>query len=126
MSRSNSRLLPAQVKLFLGLFLGALLALSTVTIAEANGVNTAGTVRVNNMLQLQTMLNIGAYAISAIGTAVGSAIIITCLRNITIPHGKRCFRVALGALLLLGSASSPAILSFMIVSARDASCASLF
>lgn len=90
------------------------------------GVNTAGTVRVNNLANLEALLNIVANLGELIGAIGGFALIVHGLMNRAIvklgedvelgPAG----RVFLGAILLALGVCLPGMINWFVASARDA------
>lgn len=92
------------------------------------GVNTAGTVRVNNLANLEALLNIIANLLEVGCGLVGSIIVIHSLANknfaldmmgqeLEISQGQR---IAIGVGLLLFGLSFPGLLNWFVASARDA------
>ncbi|MBS1956459.1 MAG: hypothetical protein JST89_19890 [Cyanobacteria bacterium SZAS-4] len=92
------------------------------------GVNTAGTVRVNNLANLEAMLNIIANLLEVGCGLVGAVIVIHSLANknfaldmmgqeLEISQGQR---IAIGVGILLFGLSFPGLLNWFVASARDA------
>ncbi|HEY9733563.1 MAG TPA: hypothetical protein V6C89_16710 [Drouetiella sp.] len=92
------------------------------------GVNTAGTVRVNNLANLEAMLNIFANLLEVGCGLVGLMIVFHSLANkncaiemmgqeLEISQGQR---IAVGIALLLFGLSFPGLLNWFVASARDA------
>ncbi len=90
------------------------------------GVNTAGTVRVNNMANLEAMLNVLAMACQALG--IVSGIVYATSAIFAIANGKtrergemtHQARLACGLLCIAGGLATPATINWFIASARDA------
>jgi hypothetical protein len=93
------------------------------------GVNTAGTVRVNNLANLEALLNIIAN-LGEIGCAIGGLVIIVhgffnrdpwitemMGNEVRFSSGKR---IALGVCLILIGLSVPGLINWFVTSARDA------
>lgn len=92
------------------------------------GVNTAGTVRVNNLANLEAMLNIFANLLEVGCGLVGLVVVFHSLANksfalemmgqeLEISQGQR---IAVGVALLLFGLSFPGLLNWFVASARDA------
>lgn len=92
------------------------------------GVNTAGTVRVNNLANLEAMLNIVANLLEVGCGLIGAIIVLHSLANksfaldmmgreLEISQGQR---IAIGVALLLFGLSFPGLLNWFVASARDA------
>lgn len=90
------------------------------------GVNTAGTVRVNNLANLEALLNILANCTQVGGIGFGCltialAFIKTDSMIPSLAGGmSRSSRLILGVLLLAVGVATPGFLNFMVASARDA------
>ncbi|MBX9941985.1 MAG: hypothetical protein K2Y32_22150, partial [Candidatus Obscuribacterales bacterium] len=90
------------------------------------GVNTAGTVRVNNMANLEAMLNIMANGIEILGLLLGAALACKAIfamaqgapkENDGLPHSAR---LAYGILAIAGGLAVPGMVNWLVASARDA------
>ena len=92
------------------------------------GVNTAGTVRVNNLANLEALLNIFANLFEVGGALIGAIIILHSLANksfamemmgqeLEISQGQR---IAIGVALLLFGLAFPGLVNWFVASARDA------
>ncbi|CAN5646672.1 hypothetical protein BH10CYA1_BH10CYA1_14430 [soil metagenome] len=92
------------------------------------GVNTAGTVRVNNLANLEALLNIIANLLEVGCGLVGAIIVLHSLANksfaielmgqeLEVSQGQR---VAIGVGLLLFGLAFPGLLNWFVASARDA------
>jgi hypothetical protein len=90
------------------------------------GVNTAGTVRVNNMANLESLLNIMANAGEALGIVFGGVYVTTAI--FAIANGKTRVRgqmthqarLACGLLCIVAGLAMPSTISWFVASARDA------
>ena len=92
------------------------------------GVNTAGTVRVNNLANLEALLNMICNLIELAALMFGSVIILhgLVIRK-TVKHflGMRArftpgMRLAIGALVIIGGCMVPGLVNWFVASARDA------
>jgi hypothetical protein len=93
------------------------------------GVNTAGTVRVNNLANLEALLNIIANLGEIVGMLAGALLVLHGFaraenlvfellgHEIVIGPGKR---MTLGALLIIGGLAVPGTINWFVASARDA------
>jgi hypothetical protein len=92
------------------------------------GVNTAGTVRVNNLANLEALMNILANLFEVGGGLIGAIIILHSLahknfamemmgQELEISQGQR---IAIGVALLLFGLAFPGLVNWFIASARDA------
>lgn len=90
------------------------------------GVNTAGTVRVNNMANLESMLNFLAVACEIVGIVFGG--VYACSAIFAIANGKtrqrgemtHYARLACGVLCIVGGLITPSTINWFVASARDA------
>lgn len=91
------------------------------------GVNTAGTVRVNNLANLEAFLNIFANLVELLGLAVGGAFLISAFTPVK--QGSSIFawskmsqpvRIAWGAVFVAAALMTPWFINYMVASARDA------
>lgn len=92
------------------------------------GVNTAGTVRVNNLANLEALLNMISNLIELAAMMFGSVIILhgLVIRK-TVKHflGMRArftpgMRLAIGAFVVIGGCMVPGLVNWFVASARDA------
>lgn len=92
------------------------------------GINCAGTVRVNNLANLEALLNIVANGMELIGLLVGGVIACnglfssaaaSAIMGIPVPFGRKG-RVALGVAIAIVALSVPGIINWFVASARDA------
>jgi hypothetical protein len=90
------------------------------------GVNTAGTVRVNNLANLEALLQAFGVAMQFGGLLVGGALLIISLSKPFPLVTNASFGISrsalfiLGGLTLLAGLAMPGFLNFMVASARDA------
>lgn len=87
------------------------------------GINTAGTVRVNNLANLEALLNIVALGGELLSILVGAILMIpgmlgTSLEN-PVKMGPRTRAIAGGALIFFGF-TLPGMINWLVASARDA------
>ncbi len=84
--------------------------------AEIGGVNTAGSVRINMLANLEALINIGANGTEIVGVCWGIALIVLAFFK-----GKNKTQGALfGLIPLVLGALSPSAINFAIAAARDA------
>jgi hypothetical protein len=102
--------------------------LQGATNGTISGVNTAGTVRVNNLANLEALLNIianigeivlmlGGGILIMHGFARGNVLVEVMGQEFEFSPGKR---ISLGALLLIGGLALPGTINWFVASARDA------
>ena len=87
------------------------------------GINTAGTVRVNNLANLEALLNIFANGGEIIGLALGIANVVLGLmgKGMEMPFKlQKGGRIVFGVALLLFGLALPGCINWMVASARDA------
>ncbi|HEY9676924.1 MAG TPA: hypothetical protein V6C76_02895 [Drouetiella sp.] len=91
------------------------------------GVNTAGTVRVNNLANLEALLNIFSNASEVILVLYGIGILLTLLMNkqnagrwFGLAHMSTPAIIALGAVAILIGLSIPGVVNWFVASGRDA------
>ncbi len=90
------------------------------------GVNTAGTVRVNNMANLEAMLNIMANGFEILGILFGGGLAIKAIFAMAKGSPKQedgishSARLAYGILAIVGGLSVPFMINWLVASARDA------
>jgi hypothetical protein len=93
-----------------------------------SGVNTAGVVRVNNLANLESLLNIFANSSELLGILFGSILLFTAVAGsekgatilgVYLPFSKT-LRMALGIAIILGGLAVPGFINYMVCSARDA------
>jgi hypothetical protein len=78
------------------------------------GVNTAGTIRVNNLANAEAMLNIFANAVEILGILFGGFTVIA-----TLITGCKAKRLALGLAMILLGLATPGVVNWLMASARD-------
>lgn len=91
------------------------------------GVNTAGTVRVNNLANLEALLNIITNMIELAGLAVGAVIILhgillrapSGVLGISAPLSPGA-RILIGVAIVIGGCMVPGLVNWFVASARDA------
>lgn len=92
------------------------------------GVNTAGTVRVNNLANLEALLNVFSLSFEAIAILWGAGNIASChsrFKSSKFDHfwfGSmgRTARINCGIAAILAGISMPGVVNFLVASARDA------
>lgn len=88
-----------------------------------SGVNTAGTVRVNNLANLEAGLNIAAIAAEIAGIVFGAwyllrAALSSRLQNLT--SSQKSTRYLVGSAILAAGLTAPEVINWLVASARDA------
>ncbi len=90
------------------------------------GINTAGTVRVNNMANLEAMLSIFANGFEILGVLYGGALAVKAIFALAqgSPQERDGYthpqRLAFGALCIIGGLAVPGLVNWFVASARDA------
>jgi len=84
------------------------------------GVNTAGTVRVNNLANLEALLNIIANGMEILGVVWGGATMIMGFMRLGSGADGAISRIILGAVGVSGGLCTPGIINWLVSSARDA------
>ncbi len=84
------------------------------------GVNTAGTVRVNNLANLEALLNIIANGMEILGVVWGGATMIMGFMRLGSGADGAMTRIMLGAIGVAGGMCTPGIINWLVASARDA------
>ncbi|MCW5823021.1 MAG: hypothetical protein KIT34_09480 [Cyanobacteria bacterium TGS_CYA1] len=92
------------------------------------GVNTAGTVRVNNLANLEALLNVFSLSIEAIAILWGSITIASCharfkstnIDKFWFGSMSKMARINCGIIVILAGMSMPGLVNFLVASARDA------
>ncbi len=91
------------------------------------GINTAGTVRVNNLANLEAMINLFANSAEVLGIALGAALFANAICGakpiaiLGLTFGnKRSTRFAIAALFALIGLAVPGLVNGLVASARDA------
>jgi hypothetical protein len=84
------------------------------------GVNTAGTVRVNNLANLEALLNIIANGLEILGIAWGGPTMIMGFMHMAAGTQDAMKRVLYGAAGVTGGLATPGCINWLVASARDA------
>ncbi|MBA3994061.1 MAG: hypothetical protein C0469_11090 [Cyanobacteria bacterium DS2.3.42] len=90
------------------------------------GINTAGTVRVNNMANLEAMLNIMANGLEILGILFGGALAAKAIFALAQGSPKdrdglsHPARLAYGLVCIVGGLAAPGVINWFVASARDA------
>jgi hypothetical protein len=84
------------------------------------GVNTAGTVRVNNLANLEALLNIIANGMEILGIAWGGPTMIMGFMHMAAGSQDAMKRVLWGAGGVTGGLATPGCINWLVASARDA------
>ncbi len=84
------------------------------------GVNTAGTVRVNNLANLEALLNIIANGLEILGIAWGGPTMIMGFMHMAAGTQDAMKRVLFGAAGVTGGLATPGCINWLVASARDA------
>ena len=84
------------------------------------GVNTAGTVRVNNLANIEALLNIIANGMEILGVAWGGPTMILGFMHMAASTQNAFKRVLFGAAGVTGGLATPGCINWLVASARDA------
>jgi len=84
------------------------------------GVNTAGTVRVNNLANLEALLNIIANGMEILGIAWGGPTMIMGFMHMAAGTQDAMKKVLFGAAGVTGGLATPGCINWLVASARDA------
>ncbi len=84
------------------------------------GVNTAGTVRVNNLANLEALLNIIANGLEILGIAWGGPTMIMGFMYMAAGTQNAMQKVLFGAAGVTGGLATPGCINWLVASARDA------
>ncbi|MGD9684856.1 MAG: hypothetical protein AB7W16_27130 [Candidatus Obscuribacterales bacterium] len=84
------------------------------------GVNTAGTVRVNNLANLEALLNIIANGMEILGIAWGGPTMIMGFMHMAAGTHDAMKKVLFGAAGVTGGLATPGAINWLVASARDA------
>ncbi len=84
------------------------------------GVNTAGTVRVNNLANLEALLNIIANGMEILGIAWGGPTMIWGFMNMAAGTQDALKRIIWGAAGVTGGLATPGCINWLVASCRDA------
>jgi len=85
-----------------------------------SGINTAGTVRVNNLANLEALLNIIANGMEILGIAWGGPTIISGFMCMAARTSGALKRVLFGAAGTVGGLATPGVINWLVASSRDA------
>lgn len=85
-----------------------------------SGVNTAGTVRVNNLANLEALLNIIANGMEILGIAWGGPTMIMGFMHMAAGTQDAMKRVLFGCAGVTGGLATPGCINWLVASARDA------
>jgi hypothetical protein len=84
------------------------------------GLNTAGTVRVNNLANIEALLNIIANGMEIIGIAWGGPTMIMGFMHMAAGTQDAMKRVLFGGAGVTGGLATPGCINWLVASARDA------
>lgn len=84
------------------------------------GVNTAGTVRVNNLANLEALCNIIANGMEILGIAWGGPTIIMGFMSMSAGTQDAMKRIIWGMSGVTGGMATPGVINWLVASARDA------
>ena len=84
------------------------------------GVNTAGTVRVNNLANLEALLNIIANGMEILGIAWGGPTVVMGFMHMSAGSQDAMKRVIWGLSGVTGGMATPGCINWLVASARDA------
>ncbi|MCC7532193.1 MAG: hypothetical protein IT342_27060 [Candidatus Melainabacteria bacterium] len=84
------------------------------------GVNTAGTVRVNNLANLEALLNIIANGMEILGIAWGGPTMIFGFMHMAAGSQDAMKKVMFGCAGVTGGLATPGCINWLVASARDA------
>jgi hypothetical protein len=85
-----------------------------------SGVNTAGTVRVNNLANLEALLNIIANGMEILGIAWGGPTMVMGFMHMAAGTQDAMKRVLWGGAGVTGGLATPGCINWLVASARDA------
>jgi hypothetical protein len=85
------------------------------------GINTAGTVRVNNLANLEALLNIIANGMEILGIAWGGPTMIMGFMHMAAGTQDAMKKVLFGCAGVTGGLAPPGCINWLVASARDAS-----
>jgi hypothetical protein len=84
------------------------------------GINTAGTVRVNNLANMEALLNIIANGMEILGIAWGGPTMIMGFMYMAAGTQTAMKKVVMGAAGVTGGLATPGCINWLVASARDA------
>ncbi len=85
---------------------------------DIDGVNTAGTVRVMNLSNFESMMNIGSNTAEMICIIWGATLLFSCFRKID--RAKKFHSAGLGVLAIIMGLNSPGCIGWVLSALRDA------
>jgi hypothetical protein len=85
-----------------------------------SGINTGGTVRVNNLTNEEALLNIMANGLEILGIAWGSNCMLVAWLRMSAGDPQAKVKLLGGAAGTIGGLSAPALISWLVATARDA------
>ena len=127
-------MMPIKKCLFLALFIFFISAAATMAMPDTGagptviqGVHSAGTVRVNNLANLEAVLNIAANLAEIFLPGLGLYLIVKTFKHQPKPSGKVVAGLARGLALIAAGLMTPGIINWLIASSRDAPlCGGIF
>lgn len=84
------------------------------------GVNTAGTVRVNNLANLEALLNILANGLEILGIAWGGPTIVFGFMHMAAGSQDAMKKILFGCAGVTGGLATPGVINWLVASSRDA------
>jgi Ca-activated chloride channel family protein len=84
------------------------------------GVNTSGTVRVNNLANMEAVLNIMVNGMEILGIAWGGSTMVIGIRRMRRDGQRGLNKVLLGALVVMSGLAAPGAINWLVATARDA------
>ncbi|MDQ5933884.1 MAG: hypothetical protein QG574_1182 [Cyanobacteriota bacterium erpe_2018_sw_21hr_WHONDRS-SW48-000092_B_bin.40] len=96
------------------------IAAQGVEATVVQGVNTAGTVRVNNLANMEALLNIIANGMEILGIAWGGPTMIWGFMHMAAGSQQAMKKVLFGAAGVTGGLATPGCINWLVASARDA------
>lgn len=89
-------------------------------VTYVTGVNTAGTVRINNLANVEALLNILVNLVEVVGILVGATLVIMGMTGGTFRKLTPAVQIAIGVLFVIAGLAVPGLINFLVASARDA------
>lgn len=96
------------------------IAAQGIEASVVQGVNTAGTVRVNNLANMEALLNIIANGMEILGIAWGGPTMIWGFMHMAAGSQVAMKKVLFGAAGVTGGLATPGCINWLVASARDA------
>jgi hypothetical protein len=84
------------------------------------GVNTAGTVRVNNLANLEALLNIICNGMEILGIAWGGPTMVMGFMHMAAGTHDAMKKVLFGSAGVTGGLATPGVINWLVASCRDA------